>query len=169
MAGIGLDLNFQAGPPKACRVSLNPPCESNRKGIVEQGNQTYMNPGGVIYREYGVLAVNDAKGLGVYQQRPFITPEYYNGGCFGLYCRDSTECPLSTGIRTSPQTKSMFDRLFYDTDPYTGNGAPPSCFQGKQNWDGTGATYNSVRGWEMNKQGVLAFALPGADVEKLNF
>lgn len=169
MSGIGVSLDFHASPPQTCRVSLNQPCQVDRLGVTNQGDQTFVTPTNVVYHQYGIRAVDASANLGVYQQRPYLMPEYYNGGCFGEYCKDATQCPTSKPVQSSPATKQMFDLLFNNLDPLTGNDAPPACFQGKLNFDGTGCTYDSVKGWELNKQGQLCFTQPGANVIKQIF
>jgi hypothetical protein len=140
MNAIGL--NFGMSPPETCRVEVQPSKCSTGVNSSIKGSQNYTTPQGVTYHQYGMTVSDYNQGLRVPQMRTFLGPEFFNGGCTSLYCKDSTMCPNSVKAQTCAQTQDMFKYLFDSERSFVGNTAPPACFGGKC------SGYSSVPGWE---------------------
>lgn len=149
MAATGMNLNFQLSPQQTCRVALQPSEQTVNKGTMLLGEQTYVTPSGVRYMRPGMTVSDFNQRLRLPQRRTFLGPEYFNGGCVTPYCKDSTQCPESTQATVSPRTNSLFAAAFDTPFDFTGNDAPPQCFQG------VCSGYNSVVGWETAPTGEL--------------
>jgi hypothetical protein len=142
-----ISLDYQMSPPATCRVEIQPPsCQLNDKAKMK-GNQVYTNPQDVTFREYGMTVQNYNSGLQMPQMRTFLGPEYFNGGCTSLYCKDSTMCPTGSTARSCQPSSDMFDYLFTSQSDFTGNSAPPQIAGGKC------VSYDSVLGWELGANG----------------
>lgn len=137
---------YQLSPQKTCRVEKENSTEVCGVGHIRRGFLTHTTSAGVQYHYPGMTSVNFNSELRLPQRRPFLGPEYYNGGCFQLYSNDASQCPSASRLaQTSPRTNAMFEAAFQRPfEPFTGNDAPPSC-QGPKY-----GTYNSVSGWQTN-------------------
>jgi len=138
-----MEFNAQASPPKTCAVELQLPVTVLNKGTMLQGQVNYTNQFGVKYVRPGMTVSDFNRGLRVPQQRTFLGPEYFNGGCAPLYCKDGVQCPQSVVASTPARTNALFEAAFGTLCPLTGNDAPPECFLGKC------SGYNSTIGWEV--------------------
>lgn len=140
---------FGLSPPVTCRAArLNPPVETSY-GQVQRGGYEWTTPEGVQYQMGGMIPSNFNKGLRLPQQRTFLGPEYFNGGCFQWYCKGQNNCPNSVQAKESPAATALFEMAFSSNMPFTGNNAPPSCFQG------VCSGYNSTVGWEFLPSGQM--------------
>lgn len=116
----------------SCRVDNPAPCEE--LSLNKWGRDFYSyKHNGAIYQQNGMYQVSPGNGLRVYQQRPFITSEFYNSGCSSLYCdnndpeypsKKSCNGPLAQG---DAETNKMLDNAFQSTDPFQGNAIPVSA------------------------------------------
>lgn len=147
---IQMTSRYAYSPSETCRVQPEQAPMMEGPGTIHRGFETHVTPYGVVYQQNGMTVSDFNRNLRLPQKRTFLGPEYFNGGCFSLYCKDSAQCPNSRLATPSPQTEALFQAAF-DTpfDPATGNNAPPPCFGGNCN------SYNSVTGWEITSSGKL--------------
>lgn len=91
----------------------------------------------------GMTIYKPDHGLTIYQRRPFLEPEYYNGGCHGLYSTSNK----ARGPLVSQETKELFDAVLKEKDPFCVNDIPSTCMGIK------GQSANSAYGWTPGKGG----------------
>jgi hypothetical protein len=130
----------------SCRVDNPAQCHEQSLNKFGRGFYSYKH-NGAIYQQNGMYQVKPENGLRVYQQRPFLTPEFYDAGCSSLTCRNndanypsghSCNGPISRG---DPETNQMLDHYFQSTDPYQSNSVPVSICGIK------GTSPDSTCGW----------------------
>jgi hypothetical protein len=124
-----------------CRVAKPNSCQS--LGANKWGRGFHVENKYKDIRSYhnGLQIYRPEDGLTIYQRKDYLTPEYFDGGCFEWTCPQKRLCPHGAlAGPTLPETK-MYDHLFASTDPYVLNGGPPQCAGIK------GDSANSYLGW----------------------
>ncbi len=131
---INEEMNCRVDKPNDCKV-----LGMNKWG---RGFHVDKKPNGIKYYQNGLQIYRPEDGLTVYQRREFLTPEFFDGGCFEPYCGQKRLCPNGKLAGETPQEKDMFGYFFQSTDPFIGNSGPINCAGIK------GYTANSFLGWD---------------------
>ena len=138
---------FSMSPEKSCRVAKVNSTEMLHPGRIHRGFSSFTTPEGVQYHTPGMTVSNFNGSLRLPQKRTFLGPEYYNGGCYQMFCKDAAACTGQSArlSQASPAENALFEAAFESPhEPFTGNDAPPQCSTAKC------GSYSSVTGWETN-------------------
>ncbi len=128
-------------PDANCRVNRPHTCQLmgfNRWGKDFGSTTRYKD---VTSYQNGMTIYRPNDGLRVPQQQAYLTPEYFDGGCYQIYCPRKEVCPEGTLSGPTKSETKMFDYQFASRDPYLMDGGPLSCAGVK------GASANSFLGW----------------------
>lgn len=124
-----------------CRVDKPNQCTKLSLNKWGRGFHTDYKYKDIRYHHNGLQIYRPEDGLTIYQRREFLTPEFYDQGCWEYHCPRKSLCPAGTLSGPTPQEKIMYDRMFQSRDPYELNGGPPQC-AGIKN-----GNENSYLGW----------------------
>lgn len=138
-------MNSRVEESANCRVDKVNQCEKLGFNKWGRGFKTQEKYKDITYHENGMQIYSPEDGLTVYQKRPFLTPEFYDQGCYEWYCPQKRLCPDGKLAGPTSQEDNMFKYYFASTDPYELNGGPQQCV-GIKNSD-----INSYLGWEIPK------------------
>lgn len=108
---------------QSCRVDTTPGCvmTNNKRGEVGMT----LDP---LRPNYGMVIYRPDAGLRLPQRRPFLTTEYFNGGCYETHCNNASTCRYANVLASpSPETKAMMDLNFASWDPFFGAYMPKQC------------------------------------------
>lgn len=149
---IGPDGNWRPNENDSTRLDA---CNAPRVGgsgnyELDYFQYNHPNPVGALYTQHGLVRTSNPRELvpklPVYQQRTFLTSEYYNSGCASLFCSGNTEVyptgqPGCRGPVQSSWSDAKLNPFFQSTDPFIGNAVPTGavCYKG--------ISPNSTAGW----------------------
>jgi hypothetical protein len=127
------DMNCRVNYPHTCQIK-----SLNKWGKDFKTTEHYYDVRGY---QNGMYIYRPEDGLRVPQRRPFLTPEYYDGGCYQWYCPRKELCPRGKLAGPSAQEEDMFNYMFASTDPFENNNCLANCAGVK------GMSENSTCGW----------------------
>jgi hypothetical protein len=125
---LAQDRNCRVNYPHTCEIQSLNKWGKDFSTTDKYYDITGYNNGMYIYRP--------EDGLRVPQRRSFLTPEYYDSGCYNWYCNRKEECPQGTLSGPTEQENQMFDYMFSSTDMFDSN----SCLSQCAGIKGTGAS-----------------------------
>lgn len=126
-----------------CRVDKPNNCEVLGMNKWGRGFGVHKKYKDIKYFQNGMQIYRPEDGLAIYQRREFLTPEYFDSGCFEPYCPQKRLCPDGKLAGSTPQETDMFNYFFQSDDPYYGNNGPLNCVGIKD------STANAYAGWRI--------------------
>lgn len=129
------ELNCRVDKPSQCQ-----PLGLNKWG---RGFKTHTTHNETKSYDNGMIIYKPDAGLRLPQKRPFLTPEYFDGGCLDWYCPRKSLCPEGKLAGPTPQENRLFDHMFASNDFAQSNNNPLQC-AGIKNGDA-----NSYLGWQI--------------------
>ena len=141
MNGCEKNIHNPNRDPMNCRVNKPDHCENVSLNKWERQAFEVDKYKDIRYYHHGMQIYRPDEGLRLPQKRPFLTPEYYDQGCFEWYCPQKRLCPTGTFAGPTPIEEKMLNENFASIDWAVKNGGPASCVGIK------GISENSYLGW----------------------